>query len=334
MSGLGIFHICLLVLYLRFSLYLMAALTAVSVLLYVFCYVRSRQNKNLLLVFNLSYAEIMLHAVVSVFLLGADSGFSLYIIAMLPLGYYAAYNFNSKKKPVNPMFYVIFSIVAFCFVQAASNYVEPIYTYGNERIDRFIYLINFFVAVFTIVIFFSTLVNQIKHLEYLRIHQNKELEKLSKTDALTGLANRRSIEERYMGAELEQAEYAVILGDIDDFKKVNDTYGHNVGDQVLKEVAEVLKKAVRGKDTVCRWGGEEILLFLPGCPLDNAKYRAEDILKNIRELDLKAQDGRIFHITMTLGVAVSGGTERFMEVVKKADDRMYEGKRNGKDQVV
>lgn len=334
MLVLLVFHIGLLGFFAFFSIKPMVIMDAVSILLYIFCYIQTKEGKSLLMAFNLCYAEIMVHAVVAVLLLGVDSGFTLYIIAMLPMGYFASYNFKLEGKTVNPMFYVIFSVVSFFFARITSNYIEPLYSYGDKRVDRVIYMVNYFIAVVAIVVFFRTLLNQIRYLENLHKNQNKKLEQLSKTDTLTGLANRRSIQERCAQSEAVKEDYALILGDIDDFKKVNDTYGHDVGDLVLKAVAEVFKKAVRGEDTVCRWGGEEILIFLPGCPLNNARNRAHEILQNIRSTSFEAADHPPFHVTMTLGVAVSTETGDFMETVKKADDRLYCGKRNGKNQVV
>ena len=201
MLVLLIFHIGLLGFFAFFAVIPMVIMDVMSILLYIICYIQTKRGKGLLLAFNLCYIEIMVHAVVSVLLLGADSGFTLYIIAMLPLGYYASYNFKSEEKTVNPMFYVIFSVVSFLFARIAGNYIEPLYSYGHETVDRVIYIVNYFIAVSAIVVFFSTLINQIRYLENLHKRQNKRLEQLSKTDTLTGLANRRSIQEQYMQAE-------------------------------------------------------------------------------------------------------------------------------------
>ncbi len=334
MLVLLVFHIGLLCFFAFFSITPMVIMDIISILLYLFCYIQTKKGKNLLMAFNLCYAENMIHAVVSVLLLGVDSGFTLYIIAMLPLGYFASYNFKLEGKTVNPMFYVIFSVVSFFFARITSNYIEPLYSYGNKGVDRVIYMVNYVIAVVAIVAFFSTLLNQIRYLENLHKNQNQKLEQLSKTDTLTGLANRRSIQERYAQSEAVKESYALILGDIDDFKMVNDTYGHDVGDLVLKAVADVFKKAVRGEDTVCRWGGEEILIFLPGCPLNNAMHRAQEILQNICKINFEVEDHPAFHVSMTLGVSISTEAKDFMETVKIADDRLYFGKRNGKKQVV
>lgn len=334
MIVIGGFHAFLLLFFSYFRIYPMAAVNVVSVSLYVFCYHKIKRGTSLLLVFNLTYIEIVLHAVIAVLLLGRDSGFSLYIIAMLPLGYYATYNFNRKKRRVNPMIYVVFAVVSFFVAQITSDFIEPMYSYGNQQVDRVIYLVNFILAVIAIVVCFSTLLTQIRTLENLRRHQNKKLDKLSKTDHLTGLMNRRSIEERYSQAELLKEDYAIIMGDIDDFKKVNDTYGHDIGDKVLKAVAKAFKKSVREEDMVCRWGGEEILVFLPKLSKKDTTAIAERVLKKIREIEIETADGSKLRVTATLGVAISAEACSFSDVMKKADDRLYNGKRNGKNCVV
>ncbi len=334
MMMLGFFHVCLVVFFLVFHIYPMVALDLFSVALYLFCLVQIQRDKSLLLLFNLSYLQIVLHSVIAALLLGTDSGFSLYMIAVMPIGYYAAFNFNMRKQVINPMCYVIISGAAFCFLRVASRYMEPYYSYGNKTVDGAIYMVNYFVAVITIVTFVSTLLNQIKILENLRVMQNKQLEKLSKTDALTGLANRRSIEERYAQSEALREAYSLVIGDIDDFKAVNDTYGHNVGDTVLKAVAEAFKSTVRSEDIVCRWGGEEFLIFLPKCSRADAAHIAQRILEKVRVTDMRTAEQGNFHITMTLGVAAAQVGMEFTEVVKLADDRLYQGKQNGKNRVV
>ncbi len=334
MFMLGFFHLCLVFFFSFFGIYPMAVIDVCSVGLYIFCYIQLQRDKSLLFIFNLMYLQIVLHSVVAALLLGTDSGFSLYMIAILPIGYYAAYNFNMRKQVINPMIYVLAAGAAFCFLRVVSSYMGPFYSYGNKLVDRVIYMVNYFIAVIVIVAFISTLLNQIKILENLRLLQNKQLEKLSKTDALTGLANRRSIEERYAQSEALREGYSLVIGDIDDFKAVNDTYGHNVGDTVLQAVAEVFKNTVRSEDIVCRWGGEEFLIFLPKCSRSDASSIAQRILENVRVTDMYTADRDVFHITMTLGVSSAKKEMPFTDVVKEADDRLYKGKHSGKNQVV
>ena len=334
MAMLGFFHLCLTVFFSIFGIFPMAAMDFCSVVLYVFCFVQIQRDKSLLYLFNLSYLQIVLHSVIAALLLGTESGFSLYMIAALPIGYYAAYNFNMRKQVINPMCYVVIAGAAFCFLRVASSYMGPFYTYGNKALVSAVYMVNYFVAVIIIVSFISTLLNQIRILENLRSLQNKQLEKLSKTDALTGLANRRSIEERYTQTEALREGYSLVIGDIDDFKAVNDTYGHNVGDAVLKAVAEVFKGTVRSEDIVCRWGGEEFLIFLPKCTGGDAANIAQRILESVRVTDMMTSEKEVFHITMTLGVSTARLGMEFTEVITEADDNLYYGKHHGKNQVV
>ena len=98
MAMLGFFHLCLTVFFSIFGIFPMAAMDFCSVVLYVFCFVQIQRDKSLLYLFNLSYLQIVLHSVIAALLLGTESGFSLYMIAALPIGYYAAYNFNMRKS--------------------------------------------------------------------------------------------------------------------------------------------------------------------------------------------------------------------------------------------
>ena len=157
---------------------------------------------------------------------------------------------------------------------------------------------------------------------------------LSTQDALTGLANRRSINEKYRDIIKKKEAYSVILGDIDDFKQVNDTYGHACGDSVLKSVAEVFKVSVRSGDVVCRWGGEEILVMLPKCNKDTATQIAERIAEGIRKILVISNEGVEVRVTMTFGVAGSDEGRDIKDIVKRADNRLYYGKGHGKNCVV
>lgn len=189
-------------------------------------------------------------------------------------------------------------------------------------------------VVITIVAFMSTFLIQIRTLEELMTRKNQKLEVLSTQDALTGLSNRRSINERYKEIEKANESYSVILGDIDDFKHVNDTYDRSCGDSVLKSVADVFKASVRTGDIVCRWGGEEILVMLPKCNKDTAAQIAERIADGVRKILIISPEGMEICVTMTFGVAGSYEGAGIKDVVKEADNRLYYGKGHGKNCVI
>ncbi len=232
------------------------------------------------------------------------------------------------------MIYVIVAVVAFWVTRVIHRFIMPPYAFDSVIVDRAVYMVNYTVIVVAIVAFCSTMLSKVKNLEEQQRIQNAILQEVSRIDPLTGLVNRRSIQERYKEAEDNKEIYAVILGDIDDFKKVNDTYGHNIGDKVLKEVARIFKQTIRNEDVVCRWGGEEILIFLPEASKEQAVAVSERILEKIRKIQIETENNHKFSITMTLGVAVSDEAEGFKAIVKKADDRLYLGKNSGKNQIV
>ncbi len=140
-------------------------------------------------------------------------------------------------------------------------------------------------------------------------------------DALTKLNNRRALE------NIDEYD-SLILGDIDHFKVINDTYGHLVGDEVLVEISLVFKKFVRDTDLVCRWGGEEFLILLKNCNDHDAYAKASIFKEKIMELSEKFG----FDITMSFGV--SNLSESTLEsAIKKADEAMYTSKREGRNKV-
>lgn len=161
----------------------------------------------------------------------------------------------------------------------------------------------------------------------------KKITRLSRaadTDPLTGLANRRA-----MGAALAQWDeadqsYAVLALDIDHFKRVNDTYGHDAGDVALQHVATLIADCARNHDIPCRAGGEEFCLLLPGTAADAARRVAERIRARIADTPIEG----IGHVTISIGVAWRGTeTPRSPAVLKRADERLYDAKRLGRNRV-
>ena len=169
---------------------------------------------------------------------------------------------------------------------------------------------------------------------YLQVlsHQ-RELEKISVTDQLTGLYNRHKLNE-VLESELHRAErikttFGIIILDIDNFKKVNDVYGHNVGDSVLQELAILLKKTLRITDTLGRWGGEELLIIVPQGDIANEQLLAEKLRLKIEKHIFTT----VNHITTSFGVAIYNEGDSIISLIKRADDALYHAKRNGRNQV-
>jgi len=153
----------------------------------------------------------------------------------------------------------------------------------------------------------------------------------ARTDPLTGLWNRRSLENRIHDLQREGTPYALAYGDLDNFKKLNDTHGHEAGDQALRLFARVLRAAIRPEDITARYGGEEFLVVLPDCAIETATK----ILERLREqLALTLTTGRVPSFTVSFGLASSVDADTFDEVVALADGALLTAKVNGRNRTV
>jgi diguanylate cyclase len=168
----------------------------------------------------------------------------------------------------------------------------------------------------------------------------KLAEQHSNTDALTGLANRRALEEFFRSAQIVAMEtgepLSVLMIDIDHFKKFNDSYGHQVGDQVLRLVAKVLQESVRHGDLTARYGGEELMAVLPGANIEICAGVAERVRRRISEARLtrRTTGEEISNITVSIGVAQFRLAESAEAMVERCDRALYQAKRSGRNRTV
>lgn len=171
----------------------------------------------------------------------------------------------------------------------------------------------------------------------------QELEKSqqeAQTDALTTLLNKRGFEKRFelerIRAKQNETTFSLIMIDIDHFKKINDSYGHLVGDSLLKSIAAILKNQIRKNDIAVRYGGEEFLLLLPETGLEGAKAASQKIRDALvtKEWKLKETGESMGKVTVSMGIALYRLSEPEDALLKRADDALYLAKKNGRDQIV
>lgn len=168
------------------------------------------------------------------------------------------------------------------------------------------------------------------------VNMQRSLRNLIVKDSLTDLYNRRycnqnlkNISEQYIKTG---EPYTLAIADIDFFKKVNDTYGHTAGDEVLVSVAQIMKKSMAGKGFAARWGGEEFLLVYTGCDMETTLTYLEMLVEAIREMCVEYDD-KVIKITISIGVATGNG-DSVDKVLCTADNRLYHAKKEGRDRVV
>lgn len=168
------------------------------------------------------------------------------------------------------------------------------------------------------------------------VNMQRSLRNLIVKDSLTDLYNRRYCNQNLKNLSEQYIKtgepYTLAIADIDFFKKVNDTYGHIAGDEVLVSVAQIMKKSMAGKGFAARWGGEEFLLVYTGCDMETTLTYLEMLVEAIREMRVEYDDKAI-KITISIGVATGNG-DSVDKVLCTADNRLYHAKKEGRDRVV
>lgn len=164
----------------------------------------------------------------------------------------------------------------------------------------------------------------------------RRMEHIATTDTLTGLPNRRLFE-THVNKLLRLAErslnpVSMIVIDIDHFKKINDLHGHLTGDQALSQIADTLQKTIRNSDSICRWGGDEFIVVLPVCDLNQAADIAEKIRAEVQLINL-LRGNPDFKLSVSLGLAQYKPGDTLLSLLKRADSALYRAKHQGRNQV-
>lgn len=168
-----------------------------------------------------------------------------------------------------------------------------------------------------------------------KLKENSEkLTNLASYDSLTQIPNRLSLDLFLEDSFSTNTEICILTIDIDRFKKINDSYGHDIGDLVLIHVSNILKKQFRSTDLLARYGGEEFTAVLPNTDIDTAKQIALHSVKAVRLLPLKLGNDIEIPVTISIGISKKAfGDTSFRDILKRSDEALYESKRNGRNKV-
>ena len=259
--------------------------------------------------------------------LGWSSGVQHFLTLMLVLVF-----FNVYDKPVTKIIWLC-GILAFRVTLFAIYGSRPSpFSAQASTVYQTVNTVAFFLMLAGMCVIFSTSIQDTER--QLRL-KNQTLYKEAGTDALTGLPNRRAIIEDIENHYKNNGNvpFCVAIADIDHFKNVNDTWGHNCGDYTLVRLTELFVEHSMGRYTVCRWGGEEFCFFIPNMNLDEAGSLMTDVAFAVEKMKLE-YEGQQFSITINVGVEEYDFASPLEDLMNAADEKLYMGKKAGRNRVV
>ncbi len=335
--GVAAIHILLGLLIIFSGQFIFGLITSIIGCLYLTVVMPMIDKDSYLLTIIISLCEVVIMVFISTLLLGWEAGFPTYLFSCIAASFYFTYITADKHRHIMPL--AMSSMIMLCYfiTYIVMKYISPFADYSARKgwLTAF-FVVNTILSFAIMVVFSYLFVWEIQSKNLALTAQNEQLDELANKDPLTHLFNRRFMnkimDQRMENLKKTGKRFTMILGDIDDFKKVNDTYGHDAGDAVLSTVASTILGSVRDEDSVCRWGGEEILILISD-PLETASLAAERIRSRI-ESNVVTFGGQDIRVTMTFGVAESIPGYRIEHLIQQADDKLYYGKKHGKNQVV
>ena len=324
-------HAFLFVAFILLKVYGMAAFNIFSVIGYIVC-THGLKKEKYEPAFFYTCIEITAHTILASVNVGWECGFAMYIIAFVPVTLYMQFNMEKTLEIRRTYMIGIYQAAAFVFCRIYAHFNEPFFKIDSSISTAF-YVFNSLCTFIMLTLFSVMFMLEIRSSHISMILKNETLNRMASVDALTGLLNRRSMSAEFNRAIGSKENFSVIMCDIDDFKKINDTYGHDCGDIVLKEVASSINSCLRDKDKVSRWGGEEILILINNSEASAAALIAERIRKKIERSELIFEEKTI-HCTITIGVADFSEGKTLEHTITIADERLYRGKTSGKNRVI
>ncbi len=295
-------------------------LNVFSVGLYAGAYALLKRRRNWPAV-ALIWLEVLVHSALASMLIGWDSGFHLFLLMFIP-----AIVVGSPRRWAAPMVAVL--LVFYLALETACANLGPLSPLqpGALQLVQAVNSVLIFVLFYAMASYYRSTV----------LKAERRLFAAATTDALTGLVNRNQFQALAQSELARQhrngSEACLVLVDIDHFKRINDSFGHAAGDQVLVRVAQALRQGLRQGDVLARWGGEEFLALLPATAPAAAAALAERLRQAVAALPVML-DGQTLSITVSLGVAPVGADADLQPATAQADRALYASKRAGRNRV-
>lgn len=291
---------------------------------------KTKRNRDKFIFYAL--IEIVVFACLGIYCTGWGNGFAMFMLFIVPIPF-----FLPLKKTLLPYVLSIVDIVIFVVMKLFMTGRDGIYLIDSYTLENTVYLVNMLFG-FIIMMYISSIYMFSREITNFKIlTKNESLQKLASVDPLTQLFNRRAMMDFLKVIQNTSAQtgesYVIGLGDVDDFKHVNDTYGHDTGDEILRQVSGIMAQCVPAEGYICRWGGEEFLFAVPAADCAAGVKFANDIREKVGSRVFHSEKGD-FSVTVTIGVCEVPAGENFERFIILADNRLYKGKTGGKNCVV
>jgi len=277
--------------------------------------------------YGILYLTIV-NALIANTLVGWQSGLNLLLMLMIPAIFYNPV-INRKGKVLVYMSYA----AAIAFTVILGFWVTPVISLSRLHI-QILNSLNLMITCLALAGILFLDFRKSTSISAQLLELNRQLSILASRDSLTNLLNRRTmvqyIEIEHARSDRSGKSFGLIMADVDDFKRVNDQFGHAAGDSILGELSYLLSTTLRKQDLISRWGGEEFLILLPETDFEGVQVAAEKIRSLISQSSILFQ-GKSIRITVSIGGVVCEGREDWEECLKQADRALYFGKKNGKN---
>lgn len=326
-------HVTLLVIFSVAGVNPLVRFNVASVIIYVIGLISCKFGRVMPVYISI-IVEVTVYTIFSTYYIGLKCGTYCFLFSIVPIIiYFGCFLFKGARRwSIVLMLAINFAVFVVLYVIFTKR--EPIYELTPDT-RLLLVIFSSFVMIFS-TIFYNTIYIYANEREIVNLEEkNKQLSVDAQEDVLTTLLNRRGflplIEPMIKVTSSE--EFCVAFIDIDDFKVINDSYGHEAGDEVLRHITTLMRKEMQDCD-ICRWGGEEIVILMKGYDMETAKERLEALRKSIETIPTAFFNKQIF-VTITIGLEkYSKKYKTPEEIIKVADKRMYYGKQHGKNMLI
>ena len=290
-----------------------------------------RKGKDILIC--AAATEIIVHAAMATYLMGWAPDFGILLIVLIPILF-----LMMKGKLLVPYIYSALAMGTFIWLRVRNiHHAGQKYEFNDNSIINALYILNALIGVLALVYTLTVYMLNRVDMEYRLTAQSEEFKKAASIDPLTQLFNRRAMNEKIReirrNSVTPRSRYVIGIGDIDNFKKINDTYGHDTGDKVLVYVANLFISMIPEGGYAARWGGEEFLFSFENTNGDYAFEQISKLKSAISRYDF-CYNGTHLNITMTFGVEEYDNRVGIAPTIQKADEKLYMGKEQGRNRVI